>query len=73
MTSIQAGDYVDIRDSDGDWFEARILSIKGKIARCHFINYSSKWDTFIQLTPHNIARKNSHSISTGVVVEIIMI
>lgn len=65
-TGISCGDFIDVRDSEGDWFEAKIVSVKGKIAKCHFVNYSSKWDSEVVLSPEKVAQRNTHSKSTGI-------
>ena len=65
-TGIKCGDYIDVQDSEGDWFESKILSVTGKIAKCHFVNYSSKWDCDIVLSPDKVAQRNTHSKSTGI-------
>eukprot|EP01083_Nonionella_stella_P211245 763989_1 len=64
-TGIKPGDHIDVRDCEGDWYEALILSVAGHIAKCHFINYSSKWDCNIQLSNDNVAQRNTHSKPTG--------
>ena len=65
---IKPGDHVDVRDCEGDWFEAKIVSISPckTVAKCHFINYSKKWDCNIALKPGNISHRNTHSKSTGI-------
>ena len=68
ISRVKAGDHVDVRDCEGDWFEAKIVSILRckTVAKCHFINYSKKWDCNISLNPANIAHQNKHSKSTGI-------
>eukprot|EP01084_Bolivina_argentea_P130759 230845_1 len=65
VEGIKPGDHIDVRDCEGDWYEALILSVAGHIAKCHFINYSSKWDCNIQLSNDNVAQRNTHSKPTG--------
>ena len=67
-TGIACGDFIDVRDSEGDWFEAKIVSVTGKIAKCHFVNYSSKWDSEVVLSPDKVAQRNTHSKSTGILI-----
>ena len=62
---IKPGAHVDVKDCEGDWFEAKILTVTDQVAKCHFINYSRKWDCNIVLSPDNVAAKNTHTKSLG--------
>ena len=64
-TGLKRGDYIDIKDSENDWFEAKILSNNSTLVKCHFINYSSKWDCTVALNNIDIAPRNQYSKSTG--------
>lgn len=65
LAALKAGDYIDVKDSEGDWFEAVIVQrLKNSIfntIKCHFINYSSKWDCEITITGDNISPRGTHT------------
>jgi len=42
--SIKVGDAVDAKDSEGRWFDARVVEIEHEKVKVHFNGWSSRWD-----------------------------
>ena len=55
--SMAVGDVIDAKDSEGRWFDSRIVAIEGDRVKVHYNGWSSRWDNWCdrkdeQIQPH---------------------
>ena len=44
--SMAVGDVIDAKDSEGRWFDSRIVAIEGARVKVHYNGWSSRWDSW---------------------------
>ena len=58
---IQVGDVIDAKDSEGRWFDSRIVAIEGDRVRVHYNGWSSRWDSWCDRKDESIQPLFTHT------------
>jgi ubiquitin carboxyl-terminal hydrolase 4/11/15 len=54
-------DVIDAKDTEGKWYESRIVDVKDESVYVHYNGWSSKWDEWHPKTSARLAAKNTHT------------
>ena len=59
--SMAVGDVIDAKDSEGRWFDSRIVAIEGDRLRVHYNGWSSRWDSWCDRKDESIQPLFTHT------------
>ena len=57
----QVGDVIDAKDSEGRWFDSRIVAIDGDRVKVHYNGWSSRWDSWCDRNDESIQPHLTHT------------
>ncbi|CAH0374920.1 unnamed protein product [Pelagomonas calceolata] len=55
------GDVIDAKDSEGRWFDSRIVAIEGDRVKVHYNGWSSRWDCSFDRNDESIQPHLTHT------------
>jgi hypothetical protein len=55
------GDVIDAKDSEGRWFDSRIVAIDGDRVKVHYNGWSSRWDSWCDRNDESIQPHLTHT------------
>jgi hypothetical protein len=59
--SMAVGDVIDAKDSEGRWFDSRIVAIEGDRVKVHYNGWSSRWDSWVDRNDESIQPHLTHT------------
>ena len=59
--SMAVGDVIDAKDSEGRWFDSRIVAIEGDRVKVHYNGWSSRWDSWVDRKDESIQPHLTHT------------
>ena len=58
----EVGEWVDVKDTIGQWLEAQIIQINNGICLIHYNGWENRWDEWIEINSNRIASFRTYTI-----------